>query len=126
MKRLSALVIRFRLPIIALAGLDYTFKNGMYLNLQVCRGLFSENSREALNAYLLLGWEWKLFHERLKLGPLGLALEVDDFSALGDTWALALSPELAFIPADGVELLWGLHWAGGREGTTLGAEKGAS
>ena len=104
-------------------GLDYTFPDGPYLNLQAAHGLFAENRREALNDYLLLALEWKVLRDRLKLGPLGVVLELDDLERPGESWAIALSPELSLHPADGVELALGLHWVEGREGTTLGARR---
>ena len=107
----------------AVIGLDYTFPGGPYLNLQAAHGLFAENRREALNDYLLLALEWKVLRDRLKLGPLGVVLELDDLERPGESWAIALSPELSLHPADGVELALGLHWVEGREGTTLGARR---
>ena len=47
-------------------GFDYTFTNGMYVNLQYAHGLAYENSREELEHYLMLGFEWKVFDGLLK------------------------------------------------------------
>ncbi len=79
----------------ALAGLDYTFPGGVYVNLQLLHGLFSENSRESLQNYVLAGVERPLAGGRVKLGPLGLALEIDDLRNPGQTWALIVNPELS-------------------------------
>jgi hypothetical protein len=108
------------------AGLDYTFANGIYANLQYVHGFYSENIRAALNDYLLLGLEWKLFQERLTLGPLGLALEVDDPADPAGSWGLVLNPELSFQPLDAARLTAGLRWFAGEPGTTFGGQREAA
>jgi hypothetical protein len=107
-------------------GLDYTFAWGLYANLQYVHGFFSENERGALNDYLLLGLEWKLLGDRLVLGPLGLALEVDDLRDPAGSWGLALNPELSFHPVDAARLTAGLRWLAGEEGTAFGGQREAA
>jgi len=106
----------------AVAGLDYTFPFGLYVNLQYAHGLAYENRRDGLQDYLILAAEWLMPGGRVKIGPIGAALEVDDFSQMDDSWALALSPEIGLLPADNVELALGMHWIEAREGTTLGLQ----
>jgi hypothetical protein len=101
-------------------GLDYTFAKGIYVNFQYVHGFYNENDRNALNDYLLLGLEWKLLRDRLKIGPLGLALEVDD---LAGSWGLALNPELSLYPVDAVQLTVGLRWLTGEQGTSFGSQE---
>jgi hypothetical protein len=108
------------------AGLDYTFPKGLYANLQYVHGFYNENSRDSLNDYLLLGLEWKLLRNRLKIGPLGLALEVDDPADPAGTWGLVLNPELNLYPVDAVQLTSGLRWFAGEPGTTFGGQKNAA
>ncbi len=108
------------------AGLDYTFSRGLYANLQYVHGFYSESQRGSLNDYLLLGLEWKLFHERLKVGPLGLALEVDDPGDPAGSWGLVLNPELSLYPADAAQLTAGLRWFAGEQGTTFGSQREAA
>ncbi len=107
----------------AVVGLDYTFPGGLYASLQAAHGLFFENRSGGIHDYLLAGLEWKVFHDRLKIGPLGVALEVDNLRRPAGSWALALTPEVGLYPADGAELAVGLHWVEGRAGTTLGGRK---
>jgi hypothetical protein len=85
-----------------------------------------ENSRDSLNDYLLLGLEWKLLRGRLKVGPLGVALEVDDPADPAGTWGLVLSPELNFFPVDAAQLTAGQRWFAGEPGTTFGGQKEAA
>jgi hypothetical protein len=107
----------------ALAGLDYTFPGGLYLSVQAVHGLFFENRREDIDDYLLVGLEWKVFHDRLRLGPVGIAIEVDDWSHPAESWALAFTPQVSLFPADGAELTLGLHWVEGEEGTVFAGRK---
>jgi len=110
----------------AVAGLDYTFPGGLYASLQYAYGLPYETVAGSQEHYLMLGLEWRLLHDRLKLGPLGFALEVEDPAEFAHTWAFVLSPELAFYPADNVELTAGARWVEGRHGTAFGREEDGS
>ena len=104
-------------------GLDYTFTGGPYANLQYVHGFYNENSSEALNDYLLLGLEWKLLRDRLTIGPLGVALEVDDLADIAGSWGLALNPELSFSPVDAARLTVGVRWLTGAADTAFGGQK---
>jgi hypothetical protein len=107
----------------AVAGLDYTFSFGPYLNVQYAHGLPFESSREEVEDYLLLGVEWQLPGGKLKLGPLALAFEVDRFDDIGDSWGVLINPELSFKPFDNAEITTGLRWLEGAGGTTFGLAK---
>ena len=107
----------------ACAGLDYTFAFGPYLNLQYVHGLAFENTREELQDYLLAAVEWEVLDGRLKLGPLAVALEVDDLKEFADSWAVVVNPELSLKPFDSAEITAGLRWIEGQEGTTFGLSK---
>jgi hypothetical protein len=106
-------------------GLDYTFGGGLYACLQYVHGFYNENARDALNDYLLLGVEWKLLRDRLKIGPLAVAWEVDDLGDVAGSWGLALVPEVSFYPVDAVQLTVGLRWLAGEEGTAFGSQEDA-
>lgn len=108
----------------AVAGLDYTFAGGLYANLQYAYGMPFETVAGSQEHYLLLGVEWRLLHDRLKLGPLGLALEAEDPADFAGTWGVLLNPELSLYPADNVELTAGARWLAGQEGTRFGQEEG--
>jgi hypothetical protein len=107
----------------ACAGLDYTFAFGPYFNLQYAHGLAFENSGEELQDYLLAAIEWEVLDGRLKLGPLAVALEVDDPKKFADSWAVVINPQLSLKPFDSTEITAGLRWIEGREGTTFGLSK---
>ncbi|MCX7040760.1 MAG: hypothetical protein NT005_16700, partial [Spirochaetes bacterium] len=104
-------------------GCDYTFPGGLYVNMQYSHGFFSEAAPEDLNDYLLLGAEWRLPGGGVKLGPIGAAVEVDDWADIGNAWALVLNPELALYPMDNAEIAAGARWIAGSDSTSFGARK---
>ena len=104
-------------------GCDYTFPGGLYLNMQYSHGFFNEAAPEDLNDYLLLGAEWRLPGGVVKLGPIGAAVEVDDWANIGNAWALVLNPELALYPMDNAEIAAGARWIAGSGSTSFGARK---
>jgi hypothetical protein len=106
-----------------LVGLDYTFSNGIYVNLQYSRGFAYENTPDDLGNYLFFGFEWKLFDDQLLIGPIGIALEVDDFRDFSGTWAFVFNPEVSYYPVDAVRLSLGLRWIEGEDGTLFGLWK---
>jgi len=103
-------------------GADYTFKNGMYINLQYVHGFFQERGR-GLEDYLLMGLEWKLFEERLKLIPLSGAWEIKDFSDLKNNYAFVYAPEISYKPVEDCEISVGVRLIDGKEGTNFGVSK---
>jgi hypothetical protein len=104
-------------------GCDYTFPGGLYVNVQYSHGFFNEAAREDLNDYLLLGAEWRLPGGVVKLGPIGAAVEVDDWANIENSWALVLNPELALYPMDNAEIAAGARWIAGSDSTSFGARK---
>ncbi len=107
----------------ALVGLDYTFVNGIYINLQYAHGFPYENSSDDLGNYLFLGLEWSLCDDKVLIGPIGVALEVDDLADLSGTWALVVNPEFSFYPVDAAQLSFGVRWIEGEDGTLFGLWK---
>jgi hypothetical protein len=107
----------------ALVGLDYTFVNGIYINLQYAHGFAYENNSDDLGNYLFLGFEWSLFDDQVLIGPIGIALEVDDIADLSETWALVVNPEFSFYPVDAAQLSFGVRWIEGEDGTLFGLWK---
>jgi hypothetical protein len=107
----------------ACAGLDYTFAFGPYFNVQYAHGLAFENSRDEIQDYLLAALEWEVLNGLLKLGPLAVALEVDDPKEFADSWGIVINPELSLRPFDSAEITAGLRWIQGEEGTTFGLSK---
>ncbi|MEO0185430.1 MAG: hypothetical protein ABIL20_06500 [candidate division WOR-3 bacterium] len=103
-------------------GSDYTFKNGIYVNLQYVHGFFQERGKE-IEDYILLGLEWKLLEEKLKLMPLAGGFEVKDFSDFKNNYAFVYAPEISYKPAENCELSLGIHLIEGKATTNFGTLK---
>jgi len=120
-------VIRPKEPYVKyVAGLDYTFRNGMYVNLQYLHGFVHENGADNLEDYILTGLEWNLLDDRFKIMPLGGGIEIRDFSDLKNNYALIYTPEISYRPQDNTELNLGARWIEGSSNTTFGRAKDRS
>lgn len=104
-------------------GTDYTFRNGIYINCQYVHGFINERGNELLKDYLMLGMEWKLFGEKLKLMPVNLGVEIDDFKEFKDNYAIIYSPQVVYYPFDNTEISLGARLIDGKNTTTFGRAK---
>lgn len=98
-----------------IAGCDYTFGNGVYVNTQVLHGFLHELGRKNLNDYLTFRVERDFLNSKLTLVPLSLALSVSDWDEPTENYGLAYVPELTYRPVDNVEITFGgaiLHGEG--------------
>jgi hypothetical protein len=113
-KVLDEMYVRFVL------GTDYTFKNGLYFNMQFIHGFDYEIGKDNLNEYLVTGVEKSFLSDRIKILPLTLILSTGDFGSISDDYGVGYIPEVQFFPADNVEIdLGGLILEG--RGTNLPA-----
>ncbi len=106
-----------------LGGMDYTFKNGFYVNLQYLHGFVHERGREQLEDYLLFGSEFKILNNRIKITPIAGAVTVTDFSDIGSNYALVYAPEVSYRPMDNAELSLGTRLIEGSDNTVFGQLK---
>ena len=104
-------------------GVDYTFKNGVYINGQYLHGFIHERGEDNLEDYLMFRMEWKLFDEKLKITPIGGGVEIKDFKDIENNYALILSPEIAYRPVVNAEITLGVRWIDGKNTTTFGRVK---
>jgi hypothetical protein len=105
-------------------GLDYTFKNNMYINFQLIHGFLHERGTENLNDYLMLGFDWKLFRDKLRLSILNSGLEIDDWSNITGNYALLYLPEISYVPVDNAEMVLGCRIIDGKSTTGFGKVAG--
>jgi hypothetical protein len=103
-------------------GADYTFKNGIYVNIQYLHGFIHERGRNNLEDYFMAGIEKKLFDDKLKMIIFG-GLEVKDFKEFENNYALILSPEIAYYPVDNAEVTLGVRLIDGKDTTSFGRLK---
>ncbi len=83
-------------------GADYTFRDGTYLNFQFVHGFVNEYG-DSLNDYITFKIEKKFLNDRLKVAPLGIALEIPDWSNLDENYGYILNPSISYSPFDNVE-----------------------
>jgi hypothetical protein len=104
-------------------GMDYTFTNGIYLNGQYLHGFTHERGSEQLEDYLMIGVEWKSGNGKWMVKPLQGGFEIKDFDHFRDNYTAILSPEITYIPMDGMKLSSGYRMIEGNESTTFGKMK---
>jgi hypothetical protein len=102
-------------------GTDYTFRNGLYYNLQWAHGFEYEIGKSNLNDYLIFRIEKGFFYDKLKVLPLTVILATGDIGDLGNDFGVGYIPEIQFSPSDNLEIDIGCFLAEGR-GDTLLAE----
>ncbi len=76
------------------AGTDYTFGDGTYVNLQYLHGFLNERGNDNLNDYFLLRTEHKFFDDKLVVLPLSGAFVVSDWNDIKNNYALMYVPEI--------------------------------
>lgn len=89
------------------AGADYTFREGTYVNFQFAHGFFHERGRDNLNDYFLFRAEKSILDGKLKLALLGGGVAVSDWKALSDNYGFIYTPEIAYRPNDNTEISLG-------------------
>ncbi len=92
-----------------LLGLDYTFKNNIYLNFQYLHGFIHERGSSELNDYFMLGADWTLCKSKLKLSLLNTGVQICDWKDLAHNYAVMYLPELSYTPVDNATITVGAH-----------------
>ncbi|HEY4717059.1 MAG TPA: hypothetical protein VII00_08135 [bacterium] len=105
------------------AGGDYTFKNGIYLNGQYLHGFIHERGAENLEDYIMLVIDWKLLNDKLKIPLIGMGAEIKDFEDIKNNYALILLPEITYYPISNAEINLGGRWIEGKNTTAFGRVK---
>ncbi len=100
-------------------GIDYTFKNGIYINTQFVHGFLHERGRKNLEDYLTMQLEWKLFHEKLKIIPISGAIEFKD----KNNFAIIYYPFIEYKPFDNTLITLGLREINEKGSTSFGRLK---
>lgn len=94
-------------------GADYTFKNGIYFNIQYIHGFVHERGSENLNNYLLLSVDKKLFNEKLKFSPISGGYVISDFNNITNDYALIYMPYLEYYATDNSSIILGYRYIDG-------------
>lgn len=104
-------------------GADYTFKSGIYINVQYLHGFIHERGNGNLNDYFMFGLEKKFFNDKLKIIPITGGIVISDFKDIKNNYALILTPEITYYPVDNAEISLGARWINGKNTTSFGRVK---
>ncbi|HSV87855.1 MAG TPA: DUF1302 family protein [Bacteroidales bacterium] len=96
-----------------IVGADYTFGNGIYLNVQYLHGFFHERGRGNQNDYLLFAAERNFFGDRLLVRPIAGGLAIANWQNPEENHAVFFTPEILFRGIDNLELGLGAYFFGG-------------
>lgn len=88
-------------------GGDYTFRNGIYLNLQYLHGFIHERGKGNLDDYILAGIEKSFWNDKLVVRPLAGGLVVSDWQKPTENYALFYTPEITWKGIDNFEVCLG-------------------
>lgn len=86
-------------------GMDYTFKNGWYVNAQFVHGFFHERDRDELSDYIVFRCEKDFLNAELTIAPLQMAIEIPDWDDIDANYGLVGIPEIIYPSADNIELI---------------------
>jgi hypothetical protein len=103
-------------------GADYTFPANIYCNMQYVHGYVHERG-DSLEDYIMGSLDWKVLNEKLTLSPLGVGLEIKDFSHFSDNYAFIAQPKIVWKPVDNAELSLGARIITGANTTQFGRLK---
>lgn len=85
-------------------GIDYSFGNGIYTNLQYIHGFVHESGNANLNDYFFLHVDKSFFNDKLKISPLTGAFIVSDFSDLKNNYSFVYMPEITYNATDNAQI----------------------
>ncbi len=88
-------------------GTDYTFVNGLYLNMQYLHGFINERGQGNLNDYLVFHLEKKFFDDKLAISPADFMVTVSDWNDISNNYAYVWMPTLSYYPTDNAEIKFG-------------------
>ncbi|MFQ6084217.1 MAG: hypothetical protein ACE5WD_12795, partial [Candidatus Aminicenantia bacterium] len=104
----------------ATVGFDYTFVNGLYLNLQYSRGLPFEIGKDNIGNYLFVQLEKKYLEDRIGLKLNGAFGWIKEFK---ENYGYMIQPSLAYHPMDNLEFEIGTTFFEGKGETILASWK---
>jgi hypothetical protein len=96
------------------AGADYTFRNGIYVNLQYMHGFIHERGKGNQNDYLVLAFERSFFGDRLLVRPLAGGMAISEWDKPVSNYALFYTPEITWKGIDNLELGLGAFFFDGK------------
>ena len=101
-------------------GLDYTFKNGVYANVQYLHGFLHERGRGNLKNYIVFNLERKFMNDKLTFNFLSGGIEFKRGKDIKNNHAFIYNPQVSYSPIDNIELIVGGRIIESRGKTTFG------
>ncbi len=95
-------------------GTDYTFGNGMYLNIQFLHGFANENGKGNLNDYLMLHLEKRFFDDKLIINLFDGAVTVSNWDDVENNYAWVYMPNVAYQATDNAKITLGARIIDGK------------
>ncbi len=109
MKDITIKVIERRSYTKFVLGADYTFSNGLYVNVQYLHGFLHE-MRNNLRNYVVFNFEKKYINDKLKVNFLSGGF---DFKQLNEISGWVYNPQITYAPIDNFEIAIGGRIIGG-------------
>ncbi|MCX7863382.1 MAG: hypothetical protein N2449_10355 [Bacteroidales bacterium] len=104
-------------------GADYTFENGIYVNMQYLHGFLHERTSKELNDYYLIRMEKRVLDEKIKLAPVSGGLVINDYKDVSNNYAWMWIPEFVYYPNDNTEIATGVKIIDGKGKGTFNSLK---
>ncbi len=100
-------------------GVDTFFWDGAYINLQFSHGFPTEIGKDQMGSYLLATFEKPFLSDRFIFRVRNI-FETRDFYRPTRSWGTLVAPEISYFPDDNLEILLGMAFLSGKEGTLFG------
>ncbi len=104
-------------------GVDYTFKDGSYINIQYLHGFVHERGHGQLNDYLLFGWEKRFSSDKWLVRPIAGGIATTEFKDFSKNYGLIYSPEITYKGIDNLEIGIGAYIFEGNGGNLFNGLK---
>ena len=95
-------------------GTDYTFANGMYLNIQFLHGFANENGKNNLNDYCMFHLEKKFFDDKLITNLFDGAATITDWDDIENNFTVVYMPNIAYQATDNAKITLGVRIIDGK------------
>jgi len=87
------------------------------------RGFTNERGKDNLEDYFMVGLDYKLSGDKLKLSPINGAIEIKQWHDIKNNYAIVLLPEISYQPVSGAEIILAFRWLEGNNITFFGKAK---
>ena len=106
---MDSLIVDNELYVKFVLGMDYTFREGSYINFQYLHGFIHERGRGNQNDYFMFGYEKAFFEDKLKIEPLTGGFIVSDWKDVSNNYAVIWAPSIKYKPIDNAEIQLGAY-----------------